>query len=230
MEDFTAASERIVAGLEKRNRVLSPAERKIVAYHEMGHALVGLALPGSDRVHKVSIIPRGLGALGYTIRRPTEDRFLVTREELENKMAVLLGGRAAEQLVFGAVSTGAADDLQKATEIARNMVARFGMAKELGPVTYEGDSGEGVPLPPGMGPSSYRYSEVTAQRIDGLVQRVVESALERAISILRERRDALEKGATRLLEHETLGEDELLALAQVRTAPRRRERSEAAEG
>ncbi|HXS27695.1 MAG TPA: ATP-dependent zinc metalloprotease FtsH [Steroidobacteraceae bacterium] len=230
MQDFTAASERIIAGLEKRNRVLSPAERKIVAYHEMGHALVGLALPGTDRVHKVSIIPRGMGALGYTIRRPTEDRFLMTREELENKTAVLVGGRAAEQLVFGSVSTGAADDLQKATEIARNMITRFGMAKELGPVSYEGDSREGVPLPPGMGPSNHPYSEVTAQRIDALVQRIVENALERAISILRERREALEQGAHELLEHEILNEDQLLALGAMRTAPRRVEEGAAAHG
>ncbi|MGH8219411.1 MAG: ATP-dependent zinc metalloprotease FtsH [Steroidobacteraceae bacterium] len=229
-QDFTAASERIIAGLEKRNRVLSADERKIVAYHEMGHALVGLALPGTDRVHKVSIIPRGLGALGYTISRPTEDRFLMTREELENKMAILVGGRAAEQLVFGAVSTGAADDLQKATEIARNMMTRFGMAKELGPVTYEGDSREGVPLPPGLGPSSHPYSEVTAQRIDALVQRAVESALERAISILRERREALEKGAHQLLEHETLEEQQLMALGALRTTARRVQEGAAAEG
>ncbi|HYK26146.1 MAG TPA: ATP-dependent zinc metalloprotease FtsH, partial [Steroidobacteraceae bacterium] len=230
MQDFTAASERIIAGLEKRNRVLSPDERKIVAYHEMGHALVGLALPGTDRVHKVSIIPRGMGALGYTIRRPTEDRFLMTHEELDNRLAVLLGGRAAEQLIFGAVTTGAADDLQKATEIARSMITRFGMAKELGPVTYEGETREAVPLPPGMGPSSHQYSEVTAQRIDALVQRIVESALDRAISILRERREALEKGAQRLLEHEILDEEELLALGAMRAAPRRIEQEAAAGG
>ncbi len=118
MEDFTAAIERIVAGLEKRNRLLNPREREIVAYHEMGHALVAMALPGVDPVHKVSIIPRGMGALGYTIQRPIEDRFLMTREELENKMAVLLGGRAAEWLVFAHLSTGAADDLAKVTDIA----------------------------------------------------------------------------------------------------------------
>ncbi|MDX1402509.1 MAG: ATP-dependent zinc metalloprotease FtsH, partial [Kiloniellales bacterium] len=121
MDDFTRAIERIVAGLEKRNRLLNKREREIVAYHEMGHALVGMALPGMDEVHKVSIVPRGIGALGYTIQRPTEDRFLMTREELENKIAVLLGGRAAEKLIFGHLSTGAADDLAKATDIARSM-------------------------------------------------------------------------------------------------------------
>ncbi|MGH8258506.1 MAG: ATP-dependent zinc metalloprotease FtsH [Steroidobacteraceae bacterium] len=229
MDDFTSASERIIAGLEKHNRVLSPPERRIVAYHEMGHALVGMSLPGTDRVHKVSIIPRGIGALGYTIQRPTEDRFLMSREELENKMAMLVGGRAAEQLVFGSISTGASDDLQKATEIARNMITRYGMAKELGPVTYEGDTREGIPLP-GGGLSSRHYSEVTAERIDGLVQRMVEKALDRAISILREHREALDKGATRLLEHEKLNEDELLALASLRATPRRVEQSATAEG
>src|SRR5262249_1098396 len=134
MEDFTAAIERIVAGLEKRNRLLNPQERKIVAYHETGHALVALSLPGTDKVHKVSIIPRGIGSLGYTIQRPTEDRYLMTREELENRMAVLLGGRAAETVVFGRVSTGASDDMAKVTDIARSMVTRFGMVEKLGPI------------------------------------------------------------------------------------------------
>ena len=137
LADFTIAVERIVAGLERRNRVLNPEERKTVAYHEMGHALVALALPGSDAVHKVSIIPRGIGALGYTIQRPTEDRYLMTRDELENKIAVLLGGRAAERLVFGHTSTGAADDLAKATDIARAMVMRYGMDEELGHAAYD---------------------------------------------------------------------------------------------
>ncbi|HAO75283.1 MAG TPA: cell division protein FtsH, partial [Pseudomonas sp.] len=137
MQDFTAAIERIIAGLEKRNRLLNPREREIVAYHEMGHALVAMALPGVDPVHKVSIIPRGMGALGYTIQRPTEDRFLMTREELENKMAVLLGGRAAEWLVFAHLSTGAADDLAKVTDIARAMVTRYGMSTRLGHLALE---------------------------------------------------------------------------------------------
>src|SRR5688572_10605719 len=141
MTDFNNAVERIVAGLEKRNRLLNPREREIVAYHEMGHALVALALPGVDPVHKVSIIPRGVGALGYTIQRPTEDRFLMTREELENKMAVLLGGRAAELIAFGHLSTGAAVDLRRVTDIARSMVTRYGMSEKLGSVAYERDPG-----------------------------------------------------------------------------------------
>ncbi|MGC9162265.1 MAG: ATP-dependent zinc metalloprotease FtsH, partial [Thiomonas sp.] len=132
---FTRAVERIVAGLEKKNRLLNPKEREIVAHHEMGHALVAMSLPGTDAVHKVSIIPRGVGALGYTIQRPTEDRYLMTREELQNKMAVLMGGRAAEHLVYGHWSTGAADDLAKVTDIARSMVTRYGMAEKLGGVS-----------------------------------------------------------------------------------------------
>ena len=135
--DFTAAIERIVAGLERKNRLLNPREREVVAHHEMGHALVAAAQPGCDPVHKISIIPRGIGALGYTIQRPTEDRYLMTREELEAKMAVLLGGRSAEEVVFGQLSTGAADDLSRATEIARSMVTRYGMLPELGPLAYE---------------------------------------------------------------------------------------------
>ena len=139
MEDFTQAVERIVAGLEKRNRLLNPKEREIVAYHELGHAMVATSLPGTDPVHKISIIPRGVGALGYTVQRPIEDRFLMTREELDNKMAVLLGGRAAEWVVFKHLSTGAADDLAKATDIARAMVTRYGMSEELGHVALEKD-------------------------------------------------------------------------------------------
>ncbi len=137
MEDFNNAIERIIAGLEKRNRLLNPREREIVAYHEMGHALVAMALPGVDPVHTGSIIPRGIGALGYTIQRPTEDRFLMTREELANKMAVLLGGRAAEWIVFEHLSTGAADDLVKVTDIARAMVTRYGMTERRGHVALE---------------------------------------------------------------------------------------------
>jgi cell division protease FtsH len=142
MADFTGAVERIVAGLEKRSRVLIPKERRTVAYHEMGHALVAMALPGSDPVQKISIIPRGIAALGYTMQRPLEDRFLMGRLELENRMTVLLGGRAAETLVDKDVSTGAADDLAKATDIARGMVLRFGMDEKLGPVAWDTDQGQ----------------------------------------------------------------------------------------
>ncbi len=137
LQDFTATIERIVAGLEKKSRVLNPKERETVAHHEMGHALVALALPETDPVHKISIIPRGIGALGYTLQRPTEDRFLMTRTDLEHKIVVLLGGRAAEKLVFGELSTGAADDLARATDIARDMITRFGMDEGLGYIAFE---------------------------------------------------------------------------------------------
>jgi cell division protease FtsH len=214
MDDFTAAIERIIAGLEKKNRLLNPEERRVVAHHEMGHALVALALPGTDKVHKVSIIPRGIGALGYTIQRPTEDRYLMQREELENKMAVLLGGRAAEMLVFGRASTGAADDLAKVTDIARAMVLRYGMADKIGPVAYDTEPVGmlGVQPPPGW--KARAYSEETAREIDCAVRELVERAFAKATAILTEHRPALEQGAKRLLEKETLSEEELPRLTR----------------
>jgi cell division protease FtsH len=208
LSDFTIAIERIVAGLEKRNRLLSPQERRVVAHHEMGHALVAAALPGTDTVHKVSIIPRGVGALGYTIQRPTEDRYLMVRDELEKKMAVLLGGRAAEHLIFGHLSTGAADDLNKATEIARSMVTRYAMVPELGHVTYDNEPVS--MLGPGMGQFSRRdYSNETAREIDGAVRRFVDQAFVWARAILDRNRSLLEEAARLLLEKETLAEAEL---------------------
>ena len=151
--DFNEAIERIIAGLEKKNRVLNEQERRVVAHHELGHALVAMALPGSDPVHKISIIPRGVAALGYTLQRPTEDRFLMTRDELENKMAVLLGGRAAEEVMFDHLSTGAANDLAKVTEIARSMVMRYGMVKNLGHVAYENE------------PAGFLNNNITQKRV-----------------------------------------------------------------
>src|SRR5688572_27477216 len=214
MADFNNAVERIVAGLEKRNRLLNPREREIVAYHEMGHALVALALPGADPVHKVSIIPRGVGALGYTIQRPTEDRFLMTKEELENKMAVLLGGRAAELIVFGHFSTGAADDLRRVTDIARSMITRYGMSERLGHVALEKDGRSFLsPNPFADGARERAYSDETATAIDDEVRTTVQTVLERTMGLLRERRDVLERTARRLLEKETLDEAELLHLA-----------------
>ncbi|MGA0796053.1 MAG: ATP-dependent zinc metalloprotease FtsH [Quisquiliibacterium sp.] len=208
LADFTGAVERIVAGLEKKNRLLNPLERRIVAFHEMGHALVALALPGSDRVHKVSIIPRGIGSLGYTIQRPIEDRFLMTRRELEDKMAVLLGGRAAESLVFGEVSTGAADDLAKVTDIARSMVMRFGMDDTLGNVAYEHPQSTllGTEL---AVPQVKEYSEDTARSIDQAVREIVAHRFQAARAILRGQRARLEAGAALLLEQETLTELQL---------------------
>src|SRR4051794_11983079 len=213
MGDFNNAIERIVAGLEKRNRLLNPKEREIVAYHEMGHALVALALPGVDPVHKVSIIPRGIGALGYTIQRPTEDRFLMTRQELENKMAVLLGGRAAEQIIFGELSTGAADDLVKITDIARSIVTRYGMTEELGLVAYEKIQRSFLGDMPQMPYAAERsYSEATAREIDATVKSIVEAAFRRTVNLLRAQRDTLERGARLLLERKTLDEADLVAL------------------
>jgi cell division protease FtsH len=212
LDDFTRAVERIVAGLEKKNRLLNPREREVVAHHEMGHALVAMALPGTDPVHKVSIIPRGIGALGYTIQRPTEDRFLMTREELENKMAVLLGGRAAEQLVFAHLSTGAADDLAKATDIARNMVMRYGMDEKLGHVALEGARPSFLELP-GAFPPARDYSEATAREIDCAVRAIVQAAFDRALALLTERREQLQQAAVLLLSKETLGATELQAFA-----------------
>ncbi len=207
MDDFTRAIERIVAGLEKKNRVLNEKERTVVAYHEMGHALVGMCLPGTDEVHKVSVIPRGIGALGYTIQRPTEDRFLMTREELEIKMSVLLGGRAAEHVVFGHYSTGAADDLAKVTSIARSMVMRYGMDERLGPVSYDQErtpflEGPHAPVPK-------EFSEETAREIDEAVRALVSRAFERSVQILIEKRAVLEKTARELLLKETLNEEDL---------------------
>ncbi|WP_108485123.1 ATP-dependent zinc metalloprotease FtsH [Oceaniglobus ichthyenteri] len=213
MADFTHAIERIVAGLEKRNRLINPRERRIVAFHEMGHALVSMALPGVNTVHKVSIIPRGIGALGYTIQRPTEDRFLMTETELRDKIAVLMGGRAAETLIFGHLSTGAADDLARATDIARSMVARYGMDEHLGSVSY--DSGKSSFL--GDQPQGYferTYSEATAEAMDEAVRDVLREVSARALEILTDNRDILEHSATRLLEVETLDEAALRDLTK----------------
>jgi cell division protease FtsH len=214
LEDFNQAIERLVAGLEKKNRLLNPNERRVVAHHEMGHAMVAMSLPGTDPVHKISIIPRGIGALGYTIQRPTEDRFLMTREELENKMAVLLGGRAAEEVVFGHLSTGAADDLAKVTDIARSMVMRYGMVKSLGFVAYEE---ERATFLPSQAFPKREYSEETAREIDVAVRDIVKAAYEKALGILSREKAQLEGWARRLLEKETLAEAEL---AELRTSLR----------
>jgi cell division protease FtsH len=212
MDDLQDALERIVAGLEKRNRLLNPKEREVVAFHEAGHALVAIALRGSDAVHKISIVPRGIGSLGYTIQRPTEDRFLMSRSELFDRMTVLMGGRAAECLRFPDMSTGAADDLARASDIARSMVARYGMSEALGEVSYESD-----PVPMLGGPAGgwqpRRYSESTAAAIDLAVRDLVDRAHAAARSLLEARRPALDRVGRALLERETLSGDELLQLA-----------------
>ena len=217
LADFSAAIERIVAGLEKRKRLINPAERRTVAHHEIGHALVALSLPGSDVVHKVSIIPRGIGALGYTMQRPLEDRYLMTREELQQRICVLLGGRAAEQLMLGTVSTGAADDLVKATQLARDMVMRHGMDATLGCVSYDS------PHPPllldGL-PEDWRarapVAEATQLAMDRAVHDLISAALVQATAILSAQRPALERCVQALLAHETL---DALALKALLDAP-----------
>jgi cell division protease FtsH len=212
LEDFTQAVERLVAGLEKKSRILSAREREVVAHHEMGHALVAMALPGTDPVQKVSIIPRGIGSLGYTIQRPTEDRFLLGRSELANRMAVLLGGRAAESLIFDEVSTGAADDLARATDIARSMVVRFGMTPELGQMVYEPETATFLAsATPMLRPRT--YADGTAAVIDHAVKDLVETAFQTARNILERNEPVLKACALELLEHETLSADDLARLA-----------------
>jgi cell division protease FtsH len=210
-DDFTVAIERIVAGLEKKNRLLNPREREVVAYHEMGHALVAAALPGADPVLKVSIIPRGIGALGYTIQRPTEDRYLMTREELETKMAVLMGGRAAEHIIFGHLSTGAADDLSKVAQIARSMVTRYAMVPELGNVSYDQHDGPAF-LGAASGYSQRNYSNETAREIDSAVRAIVDGSFQKAREVLSRNQSVLEEGARQLLAQETLSEEDVRAL------------------
>ena len=203
MPDFVAAVERIVGGLERKSRILVPKERRIVAHHELGHALVALALGGANSVQKVSIIPRGLGALGYTMQHPTEDRFLMSRRDLLDQMTVLMGGRAAEALVFDDISTGAADDLARATDIARGMVQRFGMDETLGPVIFDTEQAKFLDQP-GSFWRPRPYSDETAREIDQAVKTLIEQAQERAKAILRRNRAQLLAGAELLLQRETL--------------------------
>lgn len=213
LQDFTATIERIVAGLEKKSRVLNPKERETVAHHEMGHALVALALPETDPVHKISIIPRGIGALGYTLQRPTEDRFLMTRTDLEHKIAVLLGGRAAEKLVFGELSTGAADDLARATDIARDMITRFGMDEGLGYIAFEALRPRFLDTPE-LAHGGCRVAESTQARIDQAIRDIVMGVFERAYRILDINRAVLERCARELLARETLDESDIRQLTQ----------------
>lgn len=216
--DLTGAIERVVAGLEKKSRVLNDRERRTVAYHEIGHALVAMAVPGTDPIQKVSIIPRGISALGYTIQRPTEDRFLMSRSELADKMTVLLGGRASEMLVFGDMSTGAADDLAKATGIARSMAVRYGMAPDLGQITYEDDA-ESMLGYPVDGWQPRRYSEASAAAIDRAVRELIEQAFVRARAILVRDRAALDRAAEALLARETLTGVELADIIRAHEEP-----------
>ncbi len=203
MQDVTAAIERIVAGMERKGRLLNEKERETVAWHEMGHALAAAALPGADPVHKVSIIPRTIGALGYTMTRPTEDRFLITRSELENRMVMLLSGRAAEEIRFNEVSTGAADDLVRATDIARQIVTRFGMHEKLGQAVLEHNR-SGFLGEDRMSFAPRDHSEATAREVDLAVRDLLDAAYGRALKLLRERAGDLKAGAALLLERETI--------------------------
>lgn len=204
MEDFTVALERVVAGLAKKSRILSERERAVVAHHEMGHAIVAKALyPLVDPVEKISIIPHGIAGLGYTLQRPTEDRYLIMQRELEARLAVLLGGRAAEALIFDEISSGAADDLQKATQISRDMVMRLGMNGKVGQVAWTESETLFLPALPEHA-DGRRFSEQTAREIDSAIRGLVDAAYERALDILRDNRATLQSAARLLLERETL--------------------------
>lgn len=211
LEDMTEAVERVVAGAERHSRLLNTKERHRVAVHEMGHVLAAAVLPGADPVHKVSIIPRSIGALGYTMQRPTEDRFLITEAELRDRMAVLLAGRAAEKLVFDDISSGAEDDLAKATDIARSMVMRFGMGETIGPVTLEEKLMRWLPTAE-TGPRD--FSEATARELDLDVRAAISDAFERAMNILKEGRSDLLKGAKLLCEKETITPEDFAPIAR----------------
>jgi len=210
MSEFQEAVERIIGGLEKKNRVINPHERDVVAHHEMGHAIVAMSLPGTDPVQKISIIPRGIAALGYTMQVPTEDRFLMSKTELQNKIASLLGGRAAEEIIFSDISTGAHNDLSRATDIAKSMVKEYGMSDSLGQVYLAHDRRSQF-MDLGM-ENRGDYSESTAQAIDSEIQQIISSQYKVALDILKDRRDTLVKGAQLLLDKEKIDHDEIKAL------------------
>jgi cell division protease FtsH len=212
LPEFEEAVERVVAGLEKKNRLINRKEREIVAHHEVGHALVALSLPGTDPVHKISIIPRGIAALGYTMQVPTEDRFLMSRTELLNRIATLLGGRAAEEIVFEDISTGAHNDLARATDIARSMIKEYGMSPRLGQVYFAEEKQSRFLT--GALMEKKDYSEATAEIIDSEVQKIVSGEYERALAILKEAGEALKEGAKLLLEKEKIEGSELKAVLE----------------
>jgi len=209
--ELQEAVERVIAGLEKKNRVLNQMEKERVAHHELGHALVALSIPGADAVQKISIIPRGIAALGYTIQLPTEDRFLMTKSELENKIAVLLGGRVAEEIIYREVSTGAQDDLMKATDIAKSMVKRYGMSEKLGLLSFDRDRQplflqNGQPQAPGD------YSEETAREIDCEVHRIIDEQYARVSRVLNSQQEVFREAAAVLLKKEIITGEELKAI------------------
>jgi cell division protease FtsH len=213
LPELQEAVERVIAGLEKKNRVLNKMEKERVAYHETGHALVALSIPGSDQVQKISIIPRGVAALGYTLQLPTEDRFLMTKSELENKVAVLLGGRIAEETIFGEASTGAQNDLVKATDIAKSMVKAYGMSEKLGTITLERErQAQFLQLP--VASEKGDYSEETAREIDCEVRRIIDEQYERVRRLLEGSKIALHQGAQLLLEREVITGAELKTILE----------------
>jgi cell division protease FtsH len=222
MLELDEAIDRIVAGLEKKNRLINDKERTIVAYHEAGHAVVAERVPTADPVHKISIIPRGVAALGYMQQLPTEDRYLLTRQELMDRIAVLLGGRVAEEIVFDEISTGAGNDLERSTELARSMVMEYGMSRELGPVNLSGGRRNQF-LQAGEGGDGGRqsYSEETAREIDHEIRGIIDGTYERVRAILTDDRAALEALAQRLLEKEVVDEAELREIMNL--PPRTRE-------
>jgi cell division protease FtsH len=217
MLDFDEAIDRLIAGLEKK-RVMSTKEREIVAYHEAGHALVATAIPGMDPVHKISIVQRGFGALGYTMQLPLEDRYLMQRKDLLNQLAVLLGGRTAEEIALGEISTGAQNDLQRATDIARAMVTEWGMSETLGAINYDGHKRNKF-LDIAMGPERGAYAEDTARLIDAEVKRIMTAAHGEARRIINERRELLETITRRLLEQEVMEGEQLRQLLGAPPAP-----------
>ncbi|ATE78677.1 ATP-dependent zinc metalloprotease FtsH [Pseudomonas frederiksbergensis] len=218
LNDFTAAVERLIAGLERKSSLLDPDERRVVAYHEMGHALAASSLPAMDPVHKVSIVPRAIGSLGYTLQRPTEDHFLISCQTLKDRIVVLMAGRAAEDLVYGQISTGAADDLGRATDIARQLITRFGMSPELGQSVLEKQTptylGDRMAT---MGEKD--YSEQTAREIDLGIRALLDEAYQRAKALLQSRRADLDEGARLLLEKETLTPEEFPPLMPFKPTP-----------
>ena len=212
LSELQEAVERVIGGLEKKNRVLNKMERARVAHHEVGHALVAMSIPGGDAVHKISIIPRGIAALGYTMQLPTEDRFLMTVSELKNRIAILLGGRAAEEVIYGEVSTGAQDDLRKATDIAKSMVKAYGMSEKLGQVSLERDR-QSIFLQTGPSQTPGDYSEQTSREIDCEVRVLIDEQYEHARNLITSQEAILRKAAQVLLEKETISGEELKTLA-----------------
>ncbi|MEB3280397.1 MAG: ATP-dependent zinc metalloprotease FtsH4 [Lyngbya sp.] len=208
-EDFSEAIERVVAGLEKKSRVLSDKEKKIVAYHEVGHAMVAAAVGDSKKIAKISIVPRGMAALGYTLQLPTEDKFLMSSEEIQAEIATLLGGRSAEEVVFGSITTGASNDLQRATDLAERMVTMYGMSKVLGPLAYEKGQQNNFLGDNMMGNPRRNVSDDTAKAIDAEVKDIVESAHNKALNILKNNRDLLETIAQKILDVEVIEGEEL---------------------